>query len=76
MSQRFNGARARRRRYELGLTVEQLADAIGAPKSYISQIETGAFAPGPARFAALVHALDIETPPERWTNDGWEGSAA
>lgn len=67
MSQRFNGALARRRRYELGLTVAQLADAIGAPKSYISQIETGAFAPGPARFAALVDALHIKNPKDLWT---------
>lgn len=74
MSQRFNGALARRRRYELGLTVEQLADAIGAPKSYISQIENGTFAPGPARFAALVDALRIEVPSALWVKK--EGSAA
>jgi len=67
MSQRFNGERARRRRYELGLTVEQLAAAIGAPKSYVSQIETGAFAPSPTRFVALAQALRID-PDELWVD--------
>lgn len=70
MSQRFNGPRARRRRYELGLTVSQLADAIGASKSYVSQIENGAFDPGPARFAALVKALGIKDTQEMWTQEG------
>ena len=70
MSQRFNGPRVRLRRYELGLTVSQLADAIGAPKSYVSQIENGAFEPGPARFAALVEALGIKNPQDLWTEGG------
>ena len=70
MAQRFNGALARRRRYEMGLTVEQLAAAIGAPKSYISQIENGTFDPGPARFAALVDELDIKNPQDLWIENG------
>lgn len=74
MSQRFNRKRARQRRYELGLTVEGLAARIGAPKSYVSQIENGAFAPSPNRFAALAAALDI-APQELWLTEE-EGDAA
>ncbi|MBB4931782.1 transcriptional regulator with XRE-family HTH domain [Lipingzhangella halophila] len=67
MSQRFNRERARQRRYELGLTVDQLAARIGAPKSYISQVETGAFSPGPVRFLALAGALQV-APAELWVD--------
>ena len=67
----FNGARARERRVELGLSQFQLCEKIRAASiatgnepviirpEYISSYENGSGAPGRTNFLHLVRALDL-----------------
>ncbi len=57
------GEHMRSRRLELGLTLQNLADAVGCHKSYLSQIENGktSGAPSPALLARLERSLRIDS---------------
>lgn len=68
MTNRFDWVKARKRRFALGLTLTEVAAEIGAPKSYLSQIERGEFQPGPERFKDLARVLRID-PDELWVTD-------
>lgn len=65
MPQHFNGQAARRRRFELGLTLEALAAKAGVSISHLSQIENGVYQPSPTTFAPIAQALRID-PDELW----------
>lgn len=56
------GELLRSRRQELGLTLQNLADAVGCHKSYLSQIENAktSGAPSPALLARLERSLRVE----------------
>ena len=42
-----------------GITQQQLADRVGAKKSYISRIETGSIEPSAGLFLSLINALGL-----------------
>lgn len=42
-----------------GLTQQQLADRVGAKKSYISRIETGSVEPSAGLFLSIINALGL-----------------
>lgn len=76
MAQRFNAEKARRRRYELGLTLATLADKAGVSASHLSQIENAVYQPSPTTFAPLAEALEIN-PDALWIAEPTdEGDAA
>lgn len=56
----FDRERARRRRYEMGLTGADLAKKIGVSRSYISQMDRGMFRPSPEKLQAIAAALELE----------------
>lgn len=53
-------AHLRERRFELGLTQEQVADAAGTSHTAISRLESGAHMPQPATLRRIVAVLDEE----------------
>lgn len=57
-SQQGLGEALRRRRKELGLTMQAVADAAGLSVGFISQVERGLSAPSLASLAAIAEALD------------------
>lgn len=75
MPQRFNAEKARRRRYELGLTLAALAEKAGVSVSHLSQIENAVYQPSPTTFAPIANALSLDAE-ELWTDSPKEGSAA
>ncbi|WP_435110111.1 helix-turn-helix domain-containing protein [Nocardiopsis synnemataformans] len=74
MPQRFNAEKARRRRYELGLTLAALADLAGVSVSHLSQIENELYQPSPTTFAPIARALELDAE-ELWISSE-EGDAA
>jgi len=57
---RHVGEMIRRRRKELGMTQEQLAEKSGLPQSHISRLESGQHAPADFTIEKLAFALDTE----------------
>jgi transcriptional regulator with XRE-family HTH domain len=56
---RIIGQNVRRRRDELRMTQTTLAEKVGLPQSYISDLEGGKCAPRVATMAKLAEALEI-----------------
>jgi transcriptional regulator with XRE-family HTH domain len=53
------GARIRKRRQQLGLTLLDLADAAGLTKSFVSQVERGRNSPSIATLRSIAAALEV-----------------
>lgn len=75
MPQRFNAEQARRRRYELGLTLAALAEKAGVSVSHLSQIENAVYQPSPTTFAPIASALGLDAE-KLWIDIPTEGDAA
>lgn len=54
------GARVRRRRKEIGLTLEDLGERCGLHWSYLSQVEKGRRNVGLMNVTAIAQALDVD----------------
>ena len=66
---KFNGSLARRRRFELGKSLGEVALAVGMSKSWLSQVERGLFNPKPGTSKQLAAALDTDLE-ALWTAEG------
>ncbi|MCR4915863.1 MAG: helix-turn-helix domain-containing protein [Prevotella sp.] len=53
------GAIVRDSRKREGMTQQELADKVGAKKSYISRIETGSVEPSAGLFLSIINALGL-----------------
>ncbi|MFH1834483.1 MAG: helix-turn-helix domain-containing protein, partial [bacterium] len=53
------GARIRKRRQQLGMTLHDLAEATGLTKSFVSQIERGRNSPSISTLRAIAGALEV-----------------
>lgn len=54
--------RVRELRKERGLTLQQLAEAVGLSKPFLSQLETGSREPGPQTLQALADYFRVGVP--------------